>query len=108
MYLQMSGQKYKRTNFDDDENTSTAGTPPGVTYDPAIAFKVRARARVCGLLYHKMCVCVFVCWTVCLRIVRVRVCVHYRVPQQNCVRVCVWTLQLQGVCVCVCVCVCCF
>ena len=36
----MSGQKYKRTNFDDDENTSTAGTPPGVTYDPAIAFKV--------------------------------------------------------------------
>ena len=38
--LQMSGQKYKRTNFDDDDNTSTGGTPPGVTYDPAIAFKV--------------------------------------------------------------------
>ena len=35
----MSGQKYKRTNFDDDDNTSTGGTPPGVTYDPAIAFK---------------------------------------------------------------------
>ena len=37
----MSGQKYRRTNFDDDENTSTAGTPPGVTYDPSIAFKVK-------------------------------------------------------------------
>ena len=38
----MSGQKYKRTNFDDDDNTSMGGTPPGVTYDPAIAFKVGA------------------------------------------------------------------
>ena len=38
----MSGQKYKRTNFDDDDNTSTGGTPPGVTYDPAIAFKAGA------------------------------------------------------------------
>ena len=38
----MSGQKYKRTNFDDDDNTSTGGTPPGVIYDPAIAFKVGA------------------------------------------------------------------
>ena len=38
----MSGQKYRRTNFDDDENTSTGGTPPGVTYDPAIAFKAGA------------------------------------------------------------------
>ena len=38
----MSGQKYKRTNFDDDDNTSTGGTPPGVTYDPAVAFKVGA------------------------------------------------------------------
>ena len=38
----MSGQKYKRTNFDDDDNISTGGTPPGVTYDPAIAFKAGA------------------------------------------------------------------
>ena len=38
----MSGQKYKRTNFDDDDNMSTGGTPPGVTYDPAIAFKAGA------------------------------------------------------------------
>ena len=36
----MSGQKYKRTNFDDDDNTSLGGgTPPGITYDPALAFK---------------------------------------------------------------------
>ncbi len=38
----MSGQKYKRTNFDDDDTTSTGGTPPGVTYDAAVAFKVGA------------------------------------------------------------------
>ena len=38
----MSGQKYKRTNFEDDDNISTGGTPPGVTYDPAIAFKAGA------------------------------------------------------------------
>ncbi len=38
----MSGQKYKRTNFEDDDNMSTGGTPPGVTYDPAIAFKAGA------------------------------------------------------------------
>ena len=38
LYQQMSGQKYKRTNFEDDEN-SLAGTPSGGVYDPAVAFK---------------------------------------------------------------------
>ena len=38
----MSGQKYKRTHFDEEESMSTSGTPPGVVYDPAIAFKVGA------------------------------------------------------------------
>ena len=39
---QMSGQKYKRTNFEDDDNTSGGGSPPGVIYDPAVAFKAGA------------------------------------------------------------------
>ena len=38
----MSGQKYKRTNFEEDDNVSNGGTPPGVTYDPSIAFKAGA------------------------------------------------------------------
>ena len=38
----MSGQKYKRTNFEEDDNISNGGTPPGVTYDPSIAFKAGA------------------------------------------------------------------
>ena len=38
----MSGQKYRRTNFEDEDSTSMAETPPGVTYDPAIAFKAGA------------------------------------------------------------------
>ncbi|CAH1772547.1 unnamed protein product [Owenia fusiformis] len=36
----MSSQKYKRTNFVDDEGSSEGGTPPGVTYNPEIVFKV--------------------------------------------------------------------
>lgn len=39
---QMSGQKYKRTNFEEDDNSLADGTPPGGSYDPAIAFKVGA------------------------------------------------------------------
>lgn len=39
---QMSGQKYKRTNFEEDDNSLADGTPPGVNYDPAVAFKVGA------------------------------------------------------------------
>lgn len=38
----MSGQKYKRTNFEEDDNSLADGTPPGGSYDPAIAFKVGA------------------------------------------------------------------
>lgn len=39
----MSAQKYKRTNFEEDDNSSLADvTPTGVTYDPAIAFKAGA------------------------------------------------------------------
>ncbi|XP_064642962.1 endothelin-converting enzyme homolog isoform X4 [Lineus longissimus] len=36
----MTGNKYKRTNFDDDE--SGAGTPPGRSYEPGIVFKASA------------------------------------------------------------------
>ena len=38
----MSDQKYKRTNFDEDEITSNGGTPPGVTYDASVSFKLGA------------------------------------------------------------------
>jgi preprotein translocase subunit SecG len=36
----MTGNKYKRTNFDDDE--SGAGTPPGRSYEPGVVFKASA------------------------------------------------------------------
>lgn len=40
--VQMSGQKYKRTNFEEDDNSLADRTPPGVNYDPAVAFRVGA------------------------------------------------------------------
>ncbi|XP_048247590.1 endothelin-converting enzyme homolog isoform X1 [Haliotis rufescens] len=35
----MSGQRYKRTNFDDDDTISNGGTPPAVDFHPGIVFK---------------------------------------------------------------------
>ena len=36
---QMSGQGYKRTNFDEDELTPNGGTPPPTDYSTSVVFK---------------------------------------------------------------------
>ena len=36
---QMSGQRYKRTNFDEDELTPNGGTPPPTDYSANVVFK---------------------------------------------------------------------
>lgn len=36
---QLSGQGYKRTNFDEDELTSNGGTPPATDYNASVVFK---------------------------------------------------------------------
>jgi endothelin-converting enzyme len=53
----MSGQKYKRTNFEEDDNMSTGGTPPGVTYDPSIAFKAGASFWQKRTILEKLLIC---------------------------------------------------
>ncbi|KAL5014273.1 hypothetical protein ScPMuIL_008543, partial [Solemya velum] len=35
----MSGQRYKRTNFEEDDNISNGGTPPPVDFHPGVVFK---------------------------------------------------------------------
>jgi hypothetical protein len=35
----MSGQGYKRTNFEDDEVTSNGGTPPPTDFGTNVVFK---------------------------------------------------------------------
>ncbi|XP_025083321.1 endothelin-converting enzyme homolog isoform X1 [Pomacea canaliculata] len=39
LMIELSGQGYKRTNFDEDELTSNGGTPPATDYNASVVFK---------------------------------------------------------------------
>ncbi|XP_074654372.1 endothelin-converting enzyme homolog isoform X2 [Tubulanus polymorphus] len=54
----MTGNKYKRTNFEDDD-ASGAGTPPARSYEPGIVFKASASLWHSRSLLEKMMIFLF-------------------------------------------------
>lgn len=83
--FQMSGQRYKRTNFEDDEASSPAGTPPGITYDPSVAFKVGASFWQKRTNLEKLLVVALTIWSITMLVLFIMVASRTSIaaPAQN-------------------------
>ena len=75
----MSGQRYKRTNFEDDD-MSNGGTPPPIDFNPSIMFKGGLTSWQRRTLLERVLIVILIIVGICLIVLATLVAVKEKKP----------------------------